>query len=395
VKKLPPAVGRVTIPEYFSPSQIAYGEECLLRIVLGSTWTAPRLNSHPSAQLGRIFHRLLERAVRGEMERRGELHDDLSHALSKILEEARSELASDPTAAAYADLSVIMPPLVWRRKVRTVIDIAAELYRLSSYKKSTGSGNTSGEFSFENLPDSGEWAEVMIKMPSLRLKGRIDIVQKSGGITTLRDLKSGRVEDRDGQVLSHIERQLRTYGAMASEVHPDATIRLVVDAGTEYEIPFDGDIANETKGWIVDVVGQLPKGEQAEPMSLARVGEWCGRCPHRHVCPAYRAQTPALWNTGTTFRLPFDIWGNVEGMMDQGALIDLTLRDAAGRLVKVCGIRSSLVQGLSAGERLWLFGLRAQVRGNAGGSWMHPLNFHEVPADGGRERAWSLEAFAE
>jgi RecB family exonuclease len=381
------------VPEYFSPSQIAFGDECLLRVVLGSCRDAARLNSHPSAELGRLFHRLLERAVRGEIERRGGLHDDLYQTLSEMLQRARERLEANPETKAYADLSSLFPPLIWRKKLRSAVDVAAEFYRLTPNHSGVRSSGWTSSLDLSRLPADGEWAEVGIESRSIRVRGRIDVVAKSGGMTTIRDLKSGRVQDRDGQMYPHIERQLLIYGVLAREADPGADIRLVVDDGTEHPVPFDSITAGETKAWIRTVTERLPAGRTRESRELATPGAWCAHCSSRHVCPTYLKLAPQFWSTKASFRLPLDVWGTLAKRVDSGAVTDVVLRDAADRTVKIFGIRSELVDDLKVGDEFWCFGLRAQLRVGAGGRWRHPLNFHEVPCGDRYDRAWSLEVF--
>jgi RecB family exonuclease len=383
----------VEAPEYFSPSQIAFGDECLLRVVLGSSWDVPRLSSHPSAELGKLLHRLLERAVRGEIERRGELNDDLHRTLSEMLQEARDRLEADVETAAYADLSSRFPPLIWRKKMRTAIDVAAEFYRLRSNHSGVVSRGSAHPLDFSRLPSEGEWAEVGIASPSMRVSGRIDIVEKSEGTTTIRDLKSGRVQDRDGQIYPHIERQLLIYGILAQEAASTTQVRLVVNDGEEHPIAFDSATAAEMKAWVRTVTERLPAGPVGEPRPLATVGDWCARCSSRHVCPTYRETAPQLWSTETSFRLPLDIWGTVSDRIDRGPVVDIVLHDAAARRVKLFGVRSGLVEGLGVGDEMWCFGLRAKLRVGVRDTWRHPLNFYEIPDGDGHDRAWALEIF--
>lgn len=393
MRDLPPPIETVRVPEYFSPSQIAFGDECLLRVVLGSSRDVARLTSHPAAELGRLFHRLLEWAVRGEIERRGELYDDLHRTLKELLKAATDRLEADHTAAAYADLGSLFPPLVWRKKVRTAIDVAAQFYRLGPNRSGGPFGGSNHSFEFSRLPAEGEWAEVGVVSSSMRLRGRIDIVEKSGGTTTIRDLKSGRVQDRDGQMYPHIERQLLIYGLLVRQADPGNDIRLVVDDGAEHPIAFDRITAVEMETWLRTITQRLPAGAAADPRELATPGDWCARCSSRHVCPVYLEVAPRLWRTEASFPLPLDIWGTVLERVAREEMADVVLRDAADRTVKIFGMRSGLIRGLVVGEELWCFGLRAQLRTSEGATWRHPLNFYEISDRSGYDRAWSLEAF--
>lgn len=247
MKPLPPPINTIMVPEYFSPSQLASGDTCLLRAVVGSSHgDVPSLSSHPAAEIGRVFHRLLELAARGQIPRSGSTEADVGRCLDELLANARWRLARDPETEAYADLSRTVAPLVWFQKTSMVVGIAARLIAASSPRHS-GEGSTGFSApTFEALPANGEWAEVPIKAPGLRLAGRVDLVEKRPGVVILRDLKSGRVEDPEGQILPHIDLQLRLYGVMVREVEPNRSVRLLVDTGAEHEVPFDPVIAEAT-----------------------------------------------------------------------------------------------------------------------------------------------------
>jgi hypothetical protein len=237
---------------------------------------------------------------------------------------------------------------------------------------------------------------VTISVPDLRLAGRADLVERERGQITIRDLKTGRVVSDDSTLLPHIELQMRLYGVMARRLWPEAQIRLVVDDGTEREVPFQQTEEGDSTSWLDGVLARLPIDESVTAESLATPGEACEGCPFRHLCPPYRRDTPEFWRTETSFRLPLDTWGDVASITPRGnAASDVTLMDAADRMVKVFGLLDARVSGLRQGERLWLFGLRTRDRRGGPDHWRHPRNFYEVTDDDAFARAWTLEAFAE
>lgn len=394
MRPLPPPITMAEIPEYFSPSQLASCGGCLLRAVLGSSRAdIPSLNSHPSAEIGKVFHRLLELSARGRIRRSGSAEEDVKRCLDELITEARRRLEGDPATEAYADLSRTMAPLVWSQKVSMVIGIAVRLLKSSAVPTSRGARKHSLPL-FDSLPTRGKWAEVQIKAPRLRLAGRVDLVEKRPGIVVIRDLKSGRVEDREGQILPHIDLQLRMYGIMAQELEPDVDIHLCVDTGVEREVPFDGAIAEATFDWLTDLLNGLPPDREAGAAGIARPGDPCRYCPYRHTCEAYLSSAPLRWRSGSAEPLPLDIWGDVEALGSRPAgLVDITLRDVAGRRVKVFGVLMAHLGGTTVGDRLYFFGLRGRPQSVGDGLWQHPLNFFEVSEDTPRDRAWSLEVF--
>jgi hypothetical protein len=223
----------------------------------------------------------------------------------------------------------------------------------------------------------------------------MDVVRKVDGRVTIKDLKTGRVDDDDGQIYGPVQRQLRLYGLAVRWLEPEAVIRLVVDDGTEHVIEFDGGVARDVEMWLRDLLDRLPPHTEAEAEDLATVGEWCRWCPFRHVCPAYVSVAPQLWSGGAPFRLPLDIWGRVQAISPRGGLLELDLRDAGGRRVKIFGVDSRRVGSIQSDDTLYFIGLRARLRRSQGGEWHHPLNFYEVSPDGRQDRAWSLEIFRE
>jgi hypothetical protein len=393
VTRLPQPLSHVEVPRTFSPSQLAFGRHCLLRAVMGSTREASALTSHPAAAIGSAFHRLIEMAVRGDIPRQGTVADDTERTLEHLLDGEAARL-SKLWPTSVPDLRSIFPPLVWRRKRRVVLDLA-ESY-VSGRIPTPMAAAADRPRRPESLPSTGCWSEVTISVPELRLAGRADLVEREPGQITIRDLKTGRVVSDDSALLPHIEVQMRLYGLMARRLWPDAKIRLVVDDGTERDVPFQQTDEEDSTSWLDSVLARLPIDAGVIADSLATPGEACEGCPYRHLCPAYRRQTPELWRTEASFRLPLDVWGNVVNVSPrENAASDVTLLDAAGRIVKVFGLLNARISGLRQGERLWLFGLRTRDRRGGPSRWRQPRNFFELSDDDQFARAWTVESFAE
>jgi hypothetical protein len=390
---LPEPLARCRVPAVFSPSQLAFGEQCLLRAVLGSTRDLPSLTTHPAAALGRVFHRLLEMALRGEIPRSGTPGEDAERTLDYLLdaEDARVATASP---AARPRLREVFPPLTWRRKRRAVLDLTEKYLREVVPRFAAGAGSSTRNV--RDLPRNGSWAEVQIEAPVLRLRGKADLIQRVDGDVTIRDLKTGRVLTTEGDLLPHIERQMLLYGAIARVVWPSARISLVVDHGVdrESEIGFARQDEEAILVWLADVLEHLPGDRDTETESLATPGEACEGCAHRHICPAYRRLAPSLWGGEIPVRMPLDTWGTVVAVITRpGGLADLTIRDAAARTVKVFGLAAFLVAVAQPGDEIWLFGLRSRDKRGGPESWRQPHNFFEVADDDPFARAWTLEVF--
>lgn len=375
----------------FSPSQLAFGEECLLRALLGSTRELPALTAHPAAALGNVFHRLLEMAVRGEIPRAGMPSDDAQRALDHLLDEADQKLA-----AAWPinppRVRDVFPPLTWRRKRRVVLDLA-EKYLSGQLPTPAGSTGRPA-LNAKSLPRNGSWAEVEIEAPALRLRGRADLIQRTEGDVVIRDLKTGRVLTNDGEVLPHIERQMRLYGTMARSLWPSARLSLIVDDGVEREVRFLAQDENEIMTWLRGVLGQIPPNRDIDTESLATLGPACEGCLYRHICPAYRNNAPKCWRGEGPIRMPLDTWGEVVSVAVRlDGLADVTIEDAAERVVRVFGLAAFRLAAMRPGDRIWLFGLRTQERRGGPEVWRQPRNFFEIADDDRFARAWTLQMF--
>jgi RecB family exonuclease len=396
LRALPPPLDIVTVPERFSPSSASQGQECKLRALLASQRDAPRLSAHPAAALGTVFHLLLERAVRGQIPRSGgQLADDVKRDLERLLASEKTKLIQQPETSAYADLVSTLPPLVWRRKLRAVLDVACMLARSESRPTDVSEPAERRPLSLDDLGHYGERAEVTIEVPELRLRGRVDIIEIQPGEVIIRDLKSGRVQDRDGLILPHIEHQLQLYGLMVKTLAPQVTVRLIVNDGIERVINFDDSIMVARREEVRMLCELLPAGMHIPAYDLATTGGWCALCPHRHVCSRYLQWAPRMWRDGAPHALPLDTWGAIETMASSWDGWTVTLLDASGRRVRIFGLDDHLPWStLIEEDTLAFFGLKAHGDAVHGIRWLHPLNFYERSPHAARDRAWSLEVFA-
>ena len=389
---LPEPLAHCRVPAAFSPSQLAFGEQCLLRAVLGSTRDLPTLTSHPAAALGSVFHKLLELAVRNDIPREGTASEDAERMLDRLLDEGDARLAAT-WPGEPPRLRNVFPPLPWRRKRRVVLDLA-EKYLSGAVPRAT-SGAT-GPRNARDLPANGSWSEVYLEAPSLRLRGRSDLIQRRAGDVVVRDLKTGRVLANDGDVLPHIERQMRLYGAMAHVVWPTAQVSLIVDHGVEREVAFAREHKADVLAWLRTVLDRLPADHDVSTGSLATPGEACEGCAHRHLCPAYQRSAPEYWRAEASVRMPLDLWGEIVSVvLRPGGLADLTIRDAAGRTVKIFGLAALRGEEVGPGDVVWLFGLRTRDKRGGPELWRHPRNYFEVADDDPFARAWTVQAFVD
>ncbi len=325
------------------------------------------------------------------MERRGSPAADAARTLEELLDDADARL-SDRYESEAPRLRELLPYMTWRRKRRLVLDLAER--HLISSKASGAAALGGGKQSAADLPFRGVWAEVDFNVPALRLRGRADLVERDAGLVTVRDLKTGRVLDAEGEVLPHIELQLRLYGLMAESVWPSCRVRLAVDFGEEREIAFDEAARCETQAWLDATLLRVPVGCDFVANALAAPGAGCVGCPFRHVCGAYMTWAPHVWREGGPTEMPLDTWGVVVDCASAGpASVHVTLRDDGGRLIKVFHVRSDDIRGAHVGDHVWMFNLRSRDRHLGTGLRHHPLNFYEADPNDATDRAWSLQVF--
>ena len=390
---MPDALVQSRAPTSFSVTQLALAEECLLKGVLASARAQPSLGLHPVAVLGSVFHRLLEKSVRGEIQRAGNVREDIERVLSAMLDEEDGRLAQAWPDEDPPRLSAVHPPLTWRKKRRMVLDAAEKYLTAAVPRISTARSPT---YSAHTLPAVGRWAEFMLDAPSLRLHGKVDLLERASDVIVIRDLKSGRVVGHDGVMLPRIERQMRLYGAIAATLWPASRIRLIVDHGAEFEVAFDKVHETEVQEWLQQKLNRLPAESVFETTKIATPGVACDGCSCRHLCPAYREVAVECWRGDSPARMPLDTWGEVRSVAQRsGGRTDLTIRDAAGRMVKVFGLASFRVSTVRVGEKVWIFGLRTEEKRGGPGVWHQPRNFFEISDDDPFGRAWAVAVFCE
>jgi len=249
---------------------------------------------------------------------------------------------------------------------------------------------------YPDLHGIGPWTEVGIRVPRLRLKGRMDVVERSGKKVVIRDLKTGRATDDAGEVLPSITSQMTLYGIMVASFDSSKSISLVIDSAEEIPIPFGPAKARKTEEEWGEVLEKIPPiGINCRADSVANVGEDCLKCSHRHVCGTYLASGPEKWKETSEYRLPCDTWGNVVKIQRNGSDDSaVVLEDAARRLVKVTGLSDKNMTGVETGQMIWLFNLITSDRSSfRNGKWHHPLNFHEIPEGMADRRAWNLDIY--
>jgi hypothetical protein len=333
-------------------------------------------------------------ASNGMIQRKGSAEEDAEEALEALISETKTRLSADPLRSVYADLKMTMSSLDWVRKNRMIIDATVKLLESSNHTGEGRSTRHSRNLEYKDLPRVGRWSEIWIIAPRLRLRGRMDIVEMETDSVSVRDLKTGRIEDSAGQVLEHIASQMQLYGLMVNEMERSRKrVRLFVEQTEDLEIPFDVDTIASTEQRLWAVLDQLPEGATKKAGELATPDASCRFCSFRHRCGSYLEDAPGKWNSGSRYIMPTDAWGIVDRIELRREGNTMAIRDAEDRTLKVFGLRDALVVDVGVGKNVWLFGLSAKRVAYDGEMYRHPLNFFESDPNNPWSRAWALQVF--
>lgn len=392
LRPLPPPVHSVRPPRLFPVSRLGLGKACPLSLVMASAKGVDALPAHPRATYGTVLHRLLECAVRGEIDDGKGFSQGARQTLRHLLD-ALPE-GTPPPGVVYGALG-------WRQKVADVVADAQMLsYRPSgaaSFKLAVASASAPSSQRPANalLDGDGRWPEAWLESARLRVRGRADLVERRGSTVVVTDLKTGSAVKPGGEVDARVALQLQVYGLIVAEHVPSAQVELRVTSGSSVEVPFD---TAERRAAMADLKGlaeRLPHDQDVPSTALAKPGAACSHCAHRHRCSAYRMAAPQWWRDGADHPIPPDTWGRAETVA-QGAADTLTLvvRDVADRRVRIARLRGTLAAGLCEGDRVFAFGLdRFKAHGNRG-RHVAPLIYQDRDPDS-ETAAWSLAIFHE
>lgn len=388
---LPAPLTEVTPPDLFPASRLTLGLSCPLALVLSCGSDAPPLPTHPRASYGRLFHLLLERAVRGEVEAQPSLRAGARAALDGFVSAARhGELRGFTDDLPPPE--VVYGPLEWRRKVGDVVALV-EAFARGDEHPPRSSRDPSRVGTRRPLLGDGRWTEFALESARLRVRGRADLVERKGEEVHVVDLKTGRGVSADGEVFPEVALQLRTYGLVVEEQAPATSVRLRVEGHRTVEIPFSDGDRNATLQTLRALSDRLPAGRSVSADALAQPGDACLRCSRRHRCHSYLRVAPSWWRDGVTHPFPTDVWGIIRSVRYRsGGTLNLDLEDAAGRYVRLHDLRPELAASVQVGDRLFAFNLVAERSSHGRGLWRAPTNYRDVDADASSE-AWSLATF--
>lgn len=383
--RLPTPLQRTFVPEVFPVSSVANYRCCKLRLLASAReLKESHLISGPQAALGSVVHRTYERWAKESGMDPLALFDD------EVRREART-LAADSRRSHFSDLTKTRSFVEWRNLRATV------KARCATISKS----RPARQIAADSLPhpNANTGPEKWLKSASLRLVGRADRIDRStNGLLNVRDFKTGRVFDEDGQVLPETSLQLRLYALLVEAAWPGCEVELTLEiGGAELSITWDADAKTETLRHLTSATESLSTGTELDCPILARIGSECCHCPIRHRCTAYLNAAPGWWNQipQAVAAIPADTWGTLTSITSRSDLIEIQLKDAAGREISVTGLRDRT--GFSAirpGDTLFFFGVERTGSGIGwNGQQFQPHAFHELPPDKSLRRAWALEIF--
>ena len=384
---LPPPVQSAVGPAAFAASGLHRASQCPLSAALDANPDASRLLVHPRALYGRVLHRLVEAAARGLVDDR----DGFARGARHVIDDLLAELPEGTPAP-----QLVLGALEWRRRRADAVAVARSV---AGGRPRHRNGPTP-DHPPGGLPDrpapwithDGRWTEVPLRSGALRVGGRADLVERSGDLVRISDLKTGSPTAPDGTVRASVALQLRAYGLVAAERLPGARIELRVVGTSSFDVSFNEGDRDAALRMIRSVSDQLPPSRHVSAENLARPGAACGSCLHRPRCGPYLASAPIWWRDGEDFSFPLDLWGAVESVRGGGETLDLVLHDPTGRRVRVAGLRAALARDLEPGDALFAFGFDEPT-----GHWRPsrrpaPLALRDLDPDTGAA-AWSLAVF--
>lgn len=381
------------IPERFSPS--ASHGACRLRRI--ASYTDDTLPSGPRARIGKVLHRLVEHAAKGWLADASD--DGVEDYLDELMKEEERQAARENVPPRWSSLTQTQTSRAWIELRTRFVSKALQLRKYAPARvRASGADAPTRQASAVKpmaLPD-GAHPEVTLESDTLRLRGRVDLLEKRGPDFEISDYKTGRVTDNEGKLKPAVVRQMALYGAMVREASPGGRITLRILGEREIQMEFaGGEFEESLSAWRTELQ-ELPAHQTLAATVLATPGESCVGCPIRHRCSAYQDFAVGVWQRPAPHGLPLDTWGSVVQVRPRGQRATVTIRDDAGRLVDVLGIEGSFAVALFPGTRASFFELQTnQVTRGSSNLWDHPTQLHDQPPAPTDRRSWAVAAFAE
>jgi RecB family exonuclease len=384
IPALPEPIVSVKIPTAFPVSALATHSECRLRLVTNTKeWRSFQLTSGPEAAIGSFIHAVLERA--------GQVDESASSIFESELHSIGEQLLKDPARSHFADLVKTRSFMEWRN-IRAGVLAKCENLRSPRTVSSTGARRPAAWPRFTG-------PEVTLADGTLRLIGRSDRIQRTGPNSyTITDFKTGKIFDAEGMLLSSIRFQLELYALLAEARYPSCAISLKVESGTEgFDVPWGVDQRQQAKERLMRIMDNVPAGVTVAAETLSKPTDECRVCAMRHYCADYIRIAPSWWKEipADVGSIASDTWGKITSHETVGTSVNVELNDAAGRRVKVRGLRMRPgLSDLKVGAEIYIFALE---RTGSGRGWngrpFQPHAFHEIGADPQSRSAWTTAVF--
>lgn len=291
-----------------SPSRYSAMQECLLREIWTASGNDPLLPPSPQAELGRIAHRLLEAAARGELEGVG--NDGVGERWDGLVSEAEARMVLSLLVRHQVPLYKSIPDYQVRRlrACSRALKVARDAQRTSGNHSVRSNGATGFEVWVES--DEGD------------IGGFIDRASVISEGVVLSDYKSGAIlesehETHPGELKRAYSIQMKLYAALYKQKTGSWPVKLEVIPlqGEPLDVSLDATDAecllSAAKAYIRvanDRVSSVQTGTLEITQLAAAKPEHCRMCPFRPACRVYwlarRRNVDGIW--------PADVCGVLE-----------------------------------------------------------------------------------
>lgn len=260
---------------YVSPSSYEVLRDCRLRKAFAQQ--SPPGHSVPALRLGAACHRILCQLAEGRV-----IPAQLDSRLKELW---RAEIEREAAASKQAgEWALFGPPESWpgiqlkRARLRRAAGWLAAL--------------------LASLPAGADVrCELDLQGAGGRLRGKIDLAVRSGGVPLIADYKTGAALERDSlQIVGRYRRQLLLYAALEHEATSQwpATAWLVPLEGKPEQVEVD---PVEAAGTVADALALLDAYNSAAPgaQPASPAPGTCSACGFASRCPAFWAACDASW----------------------------------------------------------------------------------------------------
>ena len=404
LQKLPPSLTSVALPKFLSPSHFAELQQCPLKVFVNAGADPGTLPPSPRALYGIMLHHVREQIFAG---RSGTARDSLSaffYVFDTASVQMDSFLESDPRLTRVRPLARTIGRVRWNtlrfelhrwaQRVETILTDEPPKPLLPLVSKQTDTYHK-----YAHIPYMEFGSEAWIVCPSLRIRGRVDLItEASDGALEISEFKSGVILDDNENPIERHTKQVRLYALAAECVFPKRPIRIYLEGSERINVPWTDEIRLSISAELKEMLDRFPANAEHSARELGRPGTWCRGCQLRPICSSYLDAAPDWWmNTGNPPRpLPLDVWGKVQDLKRENETFTLEVVDSSGRIIRIEGLDPVRGIGtLQTGDLVYLFDLEPSEPLVLHGARIHPRNFHELPPDGGLsfERARSLQVY--